>query len=93
MGSHGRQGGQLDEASALVNPNILPVKCRLTKKDRRQGVHPELQGDCGYLRLGEDGNSGPQPKSPSAVHSYASASGLKVSVRCKWTDGRTTGLC
>lgn len=29
--------------------------------------NPELRGDCGYLRLGEDCSFRPQPKSPSAV--------------------------
>lgn len=33
VSSHGRRGvgGQLDEASALVNQTILPVKCRLAQ--------------------------------------------------------------
>lgn len=47
MGSHGRQGVQPDEASALVNENILPVKCRLTHGVRRQGVQWELQRNLG----------------------------------------------
>lgn len=51
MSSHGRRGvgGQLDEASALVNQTILPVKCRLAQGGRRQGVQPELRGDVGVL--------------------------------------------
>lgn len=93
MGGYGRQGGQLDEASALVNQNILPVKYRLAQRGRRQRVQPELWGDCGYLRLGEDGNSRPQPSPPQlccVIHSYTSSSGLIVRARCEWTDGRTT---
>lgn len=49
--------------------------------------------ETGYLRLGEDGNSRPQPSPPQlccVIHSYTSSSGLIVRARCKWTDGETT---
>lgn len=57
-------------------------------------MQPELRGNCGCLRLERMVTPGPHQSPPQlcrVVHSYPSASGLTVRVRCKGTDDRTTG--
>lgn len=49
---------------------------------RRQGVQPELRGDCGCLRLERMLAPGPHQSPPQlccVVHPYTSASGLSES--------------